>query len=269
VAYDGTGYGDDGNIWGSEIMYADLAGYQRLAHLRYAPLPGGDAAARAPWRVALGYFSLGPCGERSAPVISGADARERRIAERQLDRGINSPLASSMGRLFDAAAAVLGVRYRSHYEGQAAMELEALASDLRAEPLPYHLTSDASGWVLDPLPLLCTLGTRARAGENTGILAAAFHDTIAAATMDLVRKAGAAAGCRTVALGGGCFQNARLLTSLTRALRDDGFEVLLPRQLSPNDGAVSVGQAAIAAALLTGSSSAARLSRGFMATHGG
>ena len=267
VAYDGTGYGDDGNVWGSEILYADLAGYQRLGHLRYAPLPGGDAAARAPWRAALGYFSLG--SREHNPVFHAAEAGELLVAERQLDRGINSPLASSMGRLFDAAAAVLGVRFRSRYEGQAAMELEALASDRRAISFPYRLTSDDAGWVFDPLPLLHALGARARAGENVGILAAAFHDTIVAATVELVRKAGAAAGCRTVALGGGCFQNARLLTTLTGALQDDGFEVLLPRRLSPNDGAVSVGQAAIAAALLAGHTTAARLARGFTATHGG
>ena len=267
VAYDGAGYGDDGNVWGSEIMYADLAGYQRLGHLRYAPLPGGDAAARAPWRVALGYFSLGRCEHN--PIFQAAEARERLVAERQLDRGINSPLASSMGRLFDAAAAVLGIRFRSRYEGQAAMELEALASDRRAISLPYGLTSESSGWVFDPLPLLCALGARARAGENTGILAAAFHDTVVAATAELVRRAGAAARCRTVALGGGCFQNARLLTSLTRALQDDGFEVLLPRRLSPNDGSISVGQAVIAAALLSGHASAARLAGDFTATHGG
>jgi hydrogenase maturation protein HypF len=267
VAYDGTGYGDDGNIWGSEIMVADLVGYQRLGHLRYAPLPGGDAAARAPWRVALGYFSLGACEHH--PVFHGAEARELLVAERQLDRGINSPLASSMGRLFDAAAAVLGVRFRSRYEGQAAMELEALASDRRAIALPYRLTSDDTGWVFDPLPLLCALGARARAGEHAGMLAAAFHDTIVAATLDLVRKAGAAAGCRTAALGGGCFQNARLLTSLTQALEDDGFEVLLPRQLSPNDGAISVGQAAIAAARMARNTGATGLVRDFTVTHGG
>jgi hydrogenase maturation protein HypF len=270
VAYDGTGYGDDGHVWGSEILYADLAGYQRLAHLRYAPLPGGDAAARAPWRVALGYFSLDAGGEDKAPLpMRGVDARERAFAERQLERGLNSPLASSMGRLFDAAAAVLSVRHRSQYEGQAAMELEALASDHRGRVLPYRLTSESTGWVVDPLPLLYALATRAAIGENTGALAASFHETVVTATAELVRRAATASGCRTVALGGGCFQNARLLSSLRQALQHDGFEVLVPRQLSPNDGAVSVGQAAIAAALLSGQSSTARLLPGVHATHGG
>jgi hydrogenase maturation protein HypF len=270
VAYDGTGFGDDGHIWGSEILYADLAGYQRLGHLRYAPLPGGDAAARAPWRVAVGYLSLGPGSQgRSPPGVPGVDRIERGLAERQLERGINSPLASSMGRLFDAAAAILGVRYRSQYEGQAAMELEAIASDRRGYVLPYRLTKEGTGWVFDPLPMLSALGTRAAIGEKTSVLAASFHDTIVAATAELVRKAAVASRCRTVALGGGCFQNARLLTSLRRALRDEAFEVLIPRRLSPNDGSVSVGQAAIGAALLSGMTSATSLARSFTATHGG
>jgi hydrogenase maturation protein HypF len=251
VAYDGTGYGDDGNIWGSEILYADFAGYRRLGHLRYAPLPGGDVAARSPWRVALGYFSLGPCGpDGSRPVLRAINARERGIAERQLEHSINAPLASSMGRLFDAAAAVLGVRFQARYEGQAAMELEALASDRKAVALPWRLTSDDTGLLFDPLPLLCALAARMTAGESTAYLAASFHETVVAATTELVARAHATPGCQTVALGGGCFQNARLLSSLRRALIDRDFEVLVPRQFSPNDGAVSLGQAAIAAAHL-------------------
>ena len=255
VAYDGTGYGDDGAIWGSEILYADLAGYRRLAHLRYAPLPGGDAAARAPWRSALGYLRLDEID--SSGLLPGVDAGERALVEQQVTRGINSPSASSMGRLFDAAAAVLGVRARSNYEGQAAMELEALAAGRIGRALPFSITSDGEGWVLDPVPLLVTLGARARAGKDVEDLAAAFHDTIVAATMELVRRSRAATGCRTVALGGGCFQNARLLSSLRRELEAEGFEVLAPRALGPNDGAVSLGQAAVGAAMLAGVHSAA------------
>jgi hydrogenase maturation protein HypF len=255
VAYDGTGFGDDGNIWGSEILYADLAGYRRLAHLRYAPLPGGDAAARAPWRSALGYLTLD--GVDSSGFFPEVAARECAVVEHQLARGINSPLASSMGRLFDAAAAMLGVRSRSHYEGQAAMELEALASDATGRTWPMSITSDGDEWVLDPVPLLVALGTAARAGRDLAVLAATFHDAVVEGTRRLVRRSRATTGCRTVALGGGCFQNARLLSSLRRGLEDDGFEVLVPRLLGPNDGAVSFGQAAVAAALLSRMVSAA------------
>ena len=251
VAYDGTGYGDDGNVWGGEILFADLAGYRRLGHLRYAPLPGGESAVRAPWRVALGYFSLGRCNpDGSRPVLRAISDREQKIAEQQLEHRINAPMASSMGRLFDAAAAVLGIRFQSHYEGQAAMELETLASDRTAVPLPWRLTSDEGGLVFDPLPLLCALAARMNGGESPALLAASFHETVVAATVELVCRARDMTGCRTVALGGGCFQNARLLSSLRRALTDKAFEVLVPRRLGPNDGAVSLGQAVIGAAQL-------------------
>jgi hydrogenase maturation protein HypF len=267
VAYDGTGYGDDGNTWGSEILYADLAGYRRLAHLRYAPLPGGDAAARAPWRSALGYLTLD--GIDSSGFFPEIAERERAVVERQLARGINTPLASSMGRLFDAAAAMLGVRSRSHYEGQAAMELEALAGRGGGEPLPISITSEGNEWVIDPVPLLVALGARARAGKDVSVLAAAFHDAVVEGTRQLVRRSRAATGCRTVALGGGCFQNARLLSSLRHALEDDGFEVLVPRLLGPNDGAVSFGQAAVAAALLSHMQSEAESLKVLVNTQGG
>jgi hydrogenase maturation protein HypF len=260
IAYDGTGYGDDGHVWGSEVLFADLAGYRRLAHLRYAPLPGGDAAARAPWRCALGYLSIDPTTARGFALPRGAvDANERAIVDRQLARRVNTPLASSMGRLFDAAASIIGVRQHAQYEGQAAMELEALASDRRAPTLPYCLTSVSGGWELDPLPLLAVLAAKARYGADPGCLAAAFHETVVAATMDLTRRASNATGCTTVALGGGCFQNARLLSTLRRALKNEGFNVLTAVQLGPNDGGVSVGQAAVGAALLSGMTSTVTL----------
>jgi hydrogenase maturation protein HypF len=252
VAYDGTGYGDDGNIWGSEILYADLMQYRRLGHLRYAPLPGGDVAARAPWRCALGYQSLASALAPLGWSAQGVDPMEHAIVRRQVLRRINTPLASSMGRLFDAAASILGVRQKAVYEGQAAMELEALASRRPARPLPYGITSEGDGWVVDPLPTLTALGERVVAGDDVRALAAAFHETITAATRTIVHRASRITGCHTVALGGGCFQNARLLSTLRRALADVGFTVLIPRQLSPNDGAVSVGQAAVAAARLAG-----------------
>jgi hydrogenase maturation protein HypF len=253
VAYDGTGYGDDGHVWGSEILHADLAGYERLGHLRYAPLPGGDAAARAPWRVALGYFSLGPFGPGEASQSPpGVGRQEQIVAARQLARQINTPLASSMGRLFDAAAAVLGIRYQSRYEGQAAMELEALAFDHSAPVLPFGLVTEGRRVIFDPLPLLHTLRARVAAGESRHYLAAAFHETVVAATAAMVCRARDTTGTNMVALGGGCFQNARLLSSTRRALREHGFEVLVPRRFGPNDGAVSLGQAAVAAARLAG-----------------
>jgi hydrogenase maturation protein HypF len=251
VAFDGTGYGTDGCVWGAEVLIADLTGFRRAAHLRYAPLPGGDLAARQPWRVLLGYASLEPA---TAPAFASAFAdispTERDVAARQIAAAVNAPLASSLGRLFDAAAAVLGVRARSAYEGQAAMELESLAGLAPAQPLPFAISDEAGVDVLDPLPLLVALAERRAAGDAVPHLAARFHETVAAAADTLAARAAARAGLHAVALSGGCFQNRRLLESLTARLEARGLRVLVPHQLSPNDGAISYGQAAVAAALL-------------------
>jgi hydrogenase maturation protein HypF len=252
VAYDGTGYGEDGAVWGAEVLVSDLAGYERRGQLRYAPLPGGDLAVRRPWRVALGYLSLEPNAARAfARAFEGVDPQERSVAEQQIARELNAPPASSMGRLFDVAAAVLGTRRVSYYEGQAAMELEALAGSQPAEPLPFPVLEGQNGsWLLDPLPLLVALGERLATGGDVGELAAQFHESVAEATATLVRRVGEGAGVGTAALGGGCFQNARLLAAVRARLEEAGFRVLVPRRLSPNDGAISYGQAAVAATLM-------------------
>jgi len=252
VAYDGTGYGDDGTVWGAEIMVADLTGYRRVAHLRPAPLPGGDTAVRAPWRVALGYRSLEPTAndEAFAHPLSAVHERERSIVEQQLARRLNAPMASSMGRLFDAAASILGLRQEIKYEGQAAMELEALAGWRASGPLPYAITAVDDRWVLDPLPILVALGERRAAGVDPADLAAAFHDTVIAATAELLHRAREASGLCHVVVSGGSFQNIRLHVGLRRRLAAEGYTVLAPLELSPNDGAVSYGQAVVAAARL-------------------
>jgi len=253
VAYDGTGYGIDGRVWGSEILAGDLTGFQRLGHLRYAPLPGGDLAARRPWRAALGYASLDPEARQAiVPALAAVPAAERAIAERQLEAGINAPLASSMGRLFDAAAAVIGLRQVSAYEGQAAMELEALAGDRVGSEFEVPIEDDGQGaWQMNPVPLLTWLALRRQRGANPGDLAADFHAALAGTTEQLVARIAEIMGLSTVVLGGGVFQNARLLASLHSRLKRRGFRVLLPRALPPNDGAISYGQAAMAAALLS------------------
>jgi hydrogenase maturation protein HypF len=274
IAYDGTGYGDDGLTWGAELLLADLTGYRRLAQLRYAPMPGGDLAARTPWRVAAGYASLEPdLTDSFERAFDGVPSDERRIVATQIDRGVNAPLASSMGRLFDAAAAVLGVRRGSAYEGQAAMELEALARRYVAGSLgesrdPSEVIGEGSvrahlprialpvnglpgeTAVMDPLPLLAELGGRAAAGEDAGLLAAAFHASVGEATVDLAAAGCGEHGISRVALGGGVFQNSLLLAIVGGGLVSRGLEVLLPERLGPNDGAISYGQAVVAAARL-------------------
>lgn len=253
VAFDGTGFGDDGTVWGAEFLVADLVGYQRVGHLRAAPLPGSDLAVRTPWRAALGYLSLEPS---AAPAFNGAfdgvDQRELEVARQQAERGLNAPLASSMGRLFDAAAAILGVRRKVLFEGQAAMELEALAGRRVADPLPFPMVDGRGGLLmLDPIPLLMALGEGRARGIPVESLAAAFHESVVAATSLLVENLASARRLRIVALGGGSFQNARLLESISARLEAGGLRVIVPRALPPNDGAISYGQAAIAAARLS------------------
>ncbi len=252
VAYDGTGYGTDGTVWGAEILRADLTSSVRVAHLRPAPLPGGDLAARQPWRSLLGYASLDPA---IAPLFARSfrevPPAELALARRQVEARINAPLASSMGRLFDAAAAVLGIRQVSAYEGQAAIELETLAGNRVASEFHCPMEHEgAENWQLDPLPLLAWLARRREQRGNVGELAADFHESIARLTELLVRRVVLQTGLTTVVLGGGVFQNVRLLTSLRRRLERHGIKVLTARRLSPNDGAISYGQAAVAAALL-------------------
>jgi len=251
VSFDGTGYGDDGQVWGGEVLEASLDGYRRLAHLRYAPLPGGDLAARIPWRSALGYASLAPGLEPALGLaFDGVNPQELDIARTQIARRVNTPLASSMGRLFDAAAAVLGVRQVASYEGQAPMELEALAGRRTAAEYACSLAEVDGTWVADPVPLLAQLGWRIQRGVDRADLAADFHASIAWMTAELIRRIAEQVPHRTVVLSGGVFQNARLFWSVRKRLTERGFRVLVPTRLSPGDGAISYGQAAVAARLL-------------------
>lgn len=250
VTFDGTGYGTDGAVWGGEILVGDLCGFRRAAHLRYAPLPGGDLAARRPWRALEGYASL-ESALRAVVNPAMAPEAERNLVQRQIEARINSPLASSMGRLFDAAAAVIGVRQVAAYEGQAAMELEALAGNRVAAEYPMPLEDEPDGtFVLDPVPMLVRLGLRRLRGADPADLAADLHASIARGTEMAVRRVAETTRIPTVVLAGGVFQNARLLASLTTRLVGAGFRVLTARDLPPNDGGISYGQAAIAAAQL-------------------
>ena len=248
LAFDGTGYGDDGNVWGAEVLVCDLSGYRRAAQLRYVALPGGDLAAREPWRVAVGYEALaGWQSPAFALAYYGVPLAMRSGVQLQVTQGVNAPRASSMGRLFDAAAAVLGVRRHASFEGQAAMELEALAGDLHAAPLPFPIYEEAGRLQMDPVPLLTALGEGRRHGVDVGLLAARFHESVVETSLDVARLVAGSVGLDTVVLAGGSFQNARLLTRIRRRLEESHLHVLTAEQLGPNDGAISYGQAAVAA----------------------
>ena len=248
LAFDGTGYGDDGHVWGAEVLVADLLSSERVGQLRYTPLPGGDKAVRTPWRSLAGMLSLEPGATEAAhAAFALVPTHERVLCAQQIERGVNAPRVSSMGRLFDAAACVLGLRIEAQYEGQAAMELEALAGTARGATLPFP----ARRGVMDPVPLLLALAEGRARGMDAAALAAGFHDAVVRTAGALAIEAAERAGVHTVALGGGTFQNVRLLDSMIAWLEERGLRVLRPLRLSPNDGALSYGQAAVAAARLS------------------
>lgn len=257
VAYDGLGLGDDGTLWGGEILVAGLTGCRRVGRWGTAPLPGGEAAVRNPARMALGYLHgaepLGappPPPALARPFTGRLDPRHAAVVRAMIARGLNSPRASSVGRLFDAAAALLGLGETVSYEGQAAVALEAAAGTVRAEPPSWRVVRAGGLWVSDPVPVLTGLLERQAAGVPVPELAAAFHTAVAAATAALVERAVAEGAPRTVCLAGGCFQNHRLLTEVSALLRDRGLRVLTGSAVPVGDGGISYGQAAVAAALL-------------------
>ena len=249
VTWDGAGYGPDGTIWGGEFLLGTAASYERVAHLRPFRLPGGDAAAREPRRVACAL--LWETGQLDAAAPMGLSGSGRALLERMLERRVNAPLTTSAGRLFDAVAALAGVRHETHFEGQAAMELE-WATDAgaitAAHPYPLPLTTTTGGLVLDWEPLVAAVLDDLARGATASDVAARFHSGLAHAILTVARAVRVA----RVALTGGCFQN-RLLTGSTRSLLEAaGFSVLTHHQVPPNDGGVSLGQIAVAAARLAG-----------------
>lgn len=254
VAFDGTGYGDDGAIWGGEVLLADYDGYRRLAHLAYVPLPGGDAAVERPYRTALAHLrAAGLPWAAGLPPVEACPEEELRLLERQLDRRLNCVPTSSMGRLFDAVSSLAGVCHRAGYEAQAAIELEAAAVGPGAdgfgtvEGYAFGLSERAGGWTAEAGPVLAAVLADLAAGAPAGLIAARFHAGVAS----LVRRICAAAreeyGISTVALSGGVFANALLSSACASGLGEDGFTVLRHRRVPPNDGGLALGQLMVAA----------------------
>lgn len=234
VAFDGTGYGLDGTIWGGEFLLADLAGFTRLAHLAPVPMPGGAAAIRQPWRMAAAYLS-DVDGVDELGVFRRHERDWATVAE-MARRGMNSPLTSSAGRLFDAVSALLGVRDTVTYEGQAAIELEQLADP--DERGAYR--SDTS------LGLVAGVVEDLRAGVPAPVIAARFHHGLAGLIVRTCARLRDLTGVGTVALSGGVFQNVLLLESTVDALAGNDFRVLTHSRVPTNDGGVSLGQAVVA-----------------------
>jgi hydrogenase maturation protein HypF len=251
VALDGVGYGQDGHIWGGEWFLADYRGYRRLGHLENLPLPGGDAATRNPWRIALGYcYAL--FGQM--PEIAWLQAITEDmlgIVRQQVDRRLNCPQTSSMGRLFDAVAALLGVCQKSSYEAQAAIELEMLALSVGSDPegreYPVQIDAQENGhMVVRVAGLLQAIMSDLRAGLPVAAIAWRFHQAIAEVTAKLCARIAEQIGVRVAELSGGCWQNRLLLSMTAPRLRAAGLDVLVHREVPCNDGGLSLGQAMIA-----------------------
>lgn len=249
LIWDGTGYGLDGTIWGGECLLGDAGGFTRMAHLRSFRLPGGDAAVREPRRVALAllwelYGEDIFTWDWLAPVRSFAE-HERRLLATMLAKGFNTPVTTSMGRLFDGVAALIGLHQRVTFEGQAAMALEHCAAACETDTYRFDLApgGQESPAVLDWAPLLTRILDDLRSGTDGGVIAARFHHALA----DVSTIAAQYAGQAQVALSGGCFQNRRLTEEVAQRLRSSGFSVLLHHQVPPNDGCISLGQVMVAA----------------------
>jgi len=257
VAFDGTGYGTDGAIWGGEVLVADYKGFRRFAHLAYVPLPGGDAGVDRPYRMALSHLRAAgvPWTDDLAPVTACRPG-ELEVLAHQLDTGFASVATSSMGRLFDAVASLAGVRQVADYEAEAAIELEGLSHRYLAagshSERAYHLAlrpgSGELPMVADPAPVIRAVVDDVRRGCPAGLVGVRFHLGVAELTVAAAEAARAALGLDTVVLGGGVFQNALLLSSARRLLRAAGFTVRAPRRLPPNDGGIALGQLLVATA---------------------
>jgi hydrogenase maturation protein HypF len=245
LAFDGTGYGADGAIWGGEVLLASFADFERFAHLEYLPLPGGDSAIRAPWRVAAAYAHALHIDVDDLPFLQHVDHESLHALRQQINKYINTAHTSSMGRLFDAVASLIGLRNQVTYEAQAAMELEVLAKPfvLAAQPYPYAIDDQRTIQLKD---LLSTIVQDVRARKSIEIIAARFHRTIATIAIDICKQARQLTGLNEVALSGGVWQNEILLNLVRDGLKRDEFVVYSHRQVPTNDGGLSLGQAVIA-----------------------
>jgi hydrogenase maturation protein HypF len=251
VAMDGTGLGSDGTIWGGEFLVADLVGFERRAHLRAVPMPGGDAAIRQPWRMALSYLrdSLGSQMPDDLACFRVVPATQFRLVDTMLSRHIQTVQTSSCGRLFDAVAAMLGLGSEITFEGQAAIALEMAAEPSVADRYGFDLEQGEST-VIDLRQTIATIVRDAIAERSVAEISACFHNTLSAAIVEVCCRIRKSDGLARVCLSGGVFQNHLLLGVTALKLRRLGFGVFLHAMVPANDGGISLGQAVIANELL-------------------
>jgi hydrogenase maturation protein HypF len=253
VALDGTGYGTDGQIWGGEFLVADYGGFERRAHLRYIPLAGGDAAVRQPWRPALAYLAdtFGAAAEFPELAIwREVPESQRKLVRSMLAHRVNAIDTSSCGRLFDAVASIVGLRQQINFEGQAAIELEAIAAEDVTDAYPFGLDAERDEETVDFRPAIERIVAQVRAGTPASAIAARFHNTVAEAIVEVCRRLRTQEQLNRVCLSGGTFQNMKLLARTLAGLRRLGFEAYIHAQVPPNDGGIALGQAVVAAEML-------------------
>jgi hydrogenase maturation protein HypF len=260
IALDGTGYGTDGAVWGGEVLLATYSDFERAAHLDYVPMPGGAAAITEPWRMAVSYLHkhFGEAfWELKIPFVRGLDLGAHRDAPlrkqvallvRMLERGVNSPLTSSCGRLFDAVSALAGIRKRVNYEAQAAIEFEAaIAGEAEGAGYPFEILPEGSGWIIDTQPLFAALVNDLKCGVPAGIVSRRFHEGLVDVLARTAKLVHAKTGLQNICLSGGSFQNVFLLEHLKRRLEAEGLNVFTHSEVPCGDGGLSLGQALVAA----------------------
>jgi hydrogenase maturation protein HypF len=260
LAFDGTGYGTDGTIWGGEFLVADYTGFERAFHLEYLPLPGGDAAIYKPWRVAVGYTHALGLDISDLPLMQTIDAQAVKVVRIQVERHLNTVNTSSMGRLFDAVAALLGIRTEVTYEAQAAMELEMLARKIQAKVTPYPYQLQDQTIVLKEL--IAAVIASIRKKESPEIIGARFHKTIAVFSVEAACHIRNKFGINEVALSGGVWQNQLLYEMTTEGLEMHGFRVYSHCQTPANDGGIALGQAVISNHVILADAAKSALSEG-------
>jgi len=255
IALDGTGYGTDGAIWGGEVLTADYIGFERAAHFEYLPLPGGAAAIHEPWRMAVSYLvkHYGTGIENlELPFLKEVDSRKLSVVLQIIEREVNSPRTSSCGRLFDAVAALVGLRGTVNYEAQAAIELEMAARDSQGEAAyPLDLNLQGTVWLIGTKPLFEWLLRDIRKQASVADMSRKFHNGLALVLVDAAERIRDKTKLDRVCLSGGCFLNALLLETMVANLRQRSFDVYFHTEVPAGDGGISLGQAVIAAHRVT------------------
>jgi hydrogenase maturation protein HypF len=251
LAFDGTGYGTDGTIWGGEILIADSNEFQRAGHLATVAMPGGAAAIKEPWRMAISYLqhTFGDDFQNlDLPVLGNIDTEKVNILREMISKQVNSPLTSSLGRLFDGVAAICGIRQQVNFEGQAAMEFEMLAADSTNQMYDYQWEPGQS-YRLQTAPIIEGVVADIQSRVPIAKISAKFHRTLIRLFAEFCVFIRRENDLNRIVLSGGCFQNATLLSGLIQALHDNKFEVFTHQQVPANDGGISLGQAVVAAAV--------------------